>query len=137
MDPFTNPFIPDAGTTPPELASRRDVLNGAYVSLRRAVEGQTAELTDQLLEMDNQLGEALDDSRREPTMEQVTYLNHPSVPPERRSRAALRRPFGQSDPIACIAARACSENTITVRKLIGAEGVGVRMVTHQKRLFNF
>lgn len=40
MDPFTNPFTPGAGTTPPELAGRQDVLDKARVSLRRAVTGR-------------------------------------------------------------------------------------------------
>ncbi|MDE0347987.1 MAG: ATP-binding protein [Boseongicola sp.] len=42
MDPFANPFTPGAGTTPPELAGRQDVLDSARVSLRRAVAGKNA-----------------------------------------------------------------------------------------------
>ncbi len=40
MDPFANPFTPGAGTTPPELAGRQNILDSMRVSLRRAAAGK-------------------------------------------------------------------------------------------------
>ena len=42
MDPFSNPFSPGAGTRPPELAGRDDVLMQAKMCCRRAVNGKHA-----------------------------------------------------------------------------------------------
>ncbi len=35
MDPRLNPFAPDAGAPPPELAGRKEVLSSALISLER------------------------------------------------------------------------------------------------------
>jgi Cdc6-like AAA superfamily ATPase len=35
MNPFLNPFAPGAGTQPPELAGRQDVLRDAEIALER------------------------------------------------------------------------------------------------------
>ncbi len=42
MDPFRNPFAPGAGSSPPELAGRGDILDVAKLSCRRAVAGRSA-----------------------------------------------------------------------------------------------
>jgi hypothetical protein len=42
MDPIRNPFVPGAGTPPPELAGRRDILEQARVTLARLAAGRTA-----------------------------------------------------------------------------------------------
>lgn len=42
MDPYTNPFAPGAGSRPPELAGRTDLLKEARVACRRAVKGRHA-----------------------------------------------------------------------------------------------
>lgn len=42
LDPFLNPFAPGAGSRPPELAGRDDVLLKAKISCRRAVTGKHA-----------------------------------------------------------------------------------------------
>lgn len=39
MDPITNPFAPGAGSPPPELAGRNDVLNTVRIALERARRG--------------------------------------------------------------------------------------------------
>lgn len=42
MDPYTNPFAPGAGSRPPELAGRDDILQLARVSCVRAINGRSA-----------------------------------------------------------------------------------------------
>lgn len=42
VDPKTNPFAPGAGTPPPELAGRDDILSGAEVALHRTFNGRPA-----------------------------------------------------------------------------------------------
>ena len=42
MDPYRNPFAPGAGSRPPELAGRDDLLTAARVACRRSVEGRHA-----------------------------------------------------------------------------------------------
>ncbi|MEM1289710.1 MAG: ATP-binding protein [Pseudomonadota bacterium] len=42
MDPFRNPFAPGAGSRPPELAGRDDVLSQAKLACGRAVKGRHA-----------------------------------------------------------------------------------------------
>lgn len=42
MDPYLNPFAPGAGSRPPELAGRDDVLKMARIGCRRAVAGRHA-----------------------------------------------------------------------------------------------
>lgn len=42
MDPVTNPYAPGAGTQPPELAGRDDILKRAQVTLARVREGRHA-----------------------------------------------------------------------------------------------
>lgn len=42
MDPVRNPFSPGAGTPPPELAGRREILSSALVSLQRCAVGRPA-----------------------------------------------------------------------------------------------
>ena len=43
MDPFENPFSPGAGSRPPELAGREDVVSQATISLRRVIDGRGAQ----------------------------------------------------------------------------------------------
>jgi hypothetical protein len=43
MDPFRNPFAPGAGSRPPELAGREDVLTSANIALQRALLGRSAQ----------------------------------------------------------------------------------------------
>lgn len=40
MDPLQNPFSPGAGTPPPELAGRKDILNQALMTLARVKRGR-------------------------------------------------------------------------------------------------
>jgi hypothetical protein len=42
MDPVRNPFAPGAGTPPPELAGRQDILDRARVTLARLAQGRSA-----------------------------------------------------------------------------------------------
>ena len=42
MDPFINPFAPGAGSRPPELAGREDILDRARVACGRALAGRHA-----------------------------------------------------------------------------------------------
>ena len=42
MDPVRNPFAPGAGTRPPELAGRDDVLERAAIALDRIAQGRPA-----------------------------------------------------------------------------------------------
>jgi AAA ATPase domain len=42
MDPTQNPFAPGAGTQPPELAGREDIVDGATVALGRVLLGRPA-----------------------------------------------------------------------------------------------
>src|SRR4051794_17100525 len=42
MDPTTNPFVPGAGTAPPELAGRTSITASAGVALARAKQGRPA-----------------------------------------------------------------------------------------------
>ena len=42
MDPYRNPFAPGAGSRPPELAGRDDILETARISCGRAVKGKSA-----------------------------------------------------------------------------------------------
>ncbi|MEM9432279.1 MAG: ATP-binding protein [Pseudomonadota bacterium] len=42
MDPYANPFAPGAGSRPPELAGRDQILDAARVSFGRAVKGRSA-----------------------------------------------------------------------------------------------
>lgn len=43
MDPYLNPFSPGAGTPPPELAGRDDVLENAKIALHRKLRGRAAQ----------------------------------------------------------------------------------------------
>lgn len=40
MDPVRNPFAPGAGTQPPELAGRDQIISDALTTLRRAMLGK-------------------------------------------------------------------------------------------------
>lgn len=42
MDPYTNPFAPGAGSRPPELAGRDDILEAAKIACARALSGRSA-----------------------------------------------------------------------------------------------
>ncbi len=42
MDPYSNPFAPGAGSRPPELAGRDDILELARISCGRAIRGRSA-----------------------------------------------------------------------------------------------
>ena len=43
MDPVRNPFAPGAGTPPPELAGRSDVINAGSIALNRIASGRPAQ----------------------------------------------------------------------------------------------
>jgi AAA ATPase domain len=43
MDPVRNPFAPGAGTPPPELAGRRDVIDAGAIALNRIASGRPAQ----------------------------------------------------------------------------------------------
>ena len=40
MDPVKNPYAPGAGSPPPELAGRSDVINQALIALKRTAQGR-------------------------------------------------------------------------------------------------
>jgi hypothetical protein len=42
MDPYRNPFTPGAGSRPPELAGRDEILEMARLSCGRAIRGRNA-----------------------------------------------------------------------------------------------
>ena len=42
MDPVRNPYAPGAGTRPPELAGRQEILNAADIAIRRVQAGRFA-----------------------------------------------------------------------------------------------
>ena len=42
MDPYRNPFAPGAGSRPPELAGRDDILEAAKIACGRAIKGRSA-----------------------------------------------------------------------------------------------
>ena len=42
MDPATNPFAPGAGTAPPELAGRDDLIDSVRISIARVRAGRAA-----------------------------------------------------------------------------------------------
>jgi hypothetical protein len=43
MDPLKNPFSPGAGSRPPELAGREEVLRSANIALQRVIQGRSAQ----------------------------------------------------------------------------------------------
>src|SRR5579863_1516176 len=43
MDPRKNPYAPGAGTPPPELAGRDEIIEGAAIALDRIRDGKTAQ----------------------------------------------------------------------------------------------
>lgn len=43
MDPVANPFSPGAGSRPPELAGREDIVQAADVALKRVISGRSAQ----------------------------------------------------------------------------------------------
>jgi Cdc6-like AAA superfamily ATPase len=43
MDPVENPFSPVAGSRPPELAGREDIIRDADVALKRVFKGRSAQ----------------------------------------------------------------------------------------------
>ena len=43
MDPVRNPFSPGAGSRPPELAGREEVIRTADISLQRIVRGRSGQ----------------------------------------------------------------------------------------------
>jgi Cdc6-like AAA superfamily ATPase len=43
MDPVRNPFAPGAGSQPPELAGREDVISSADIALQRIILGRPAQ----------------------------------------------------------------------------------------------
>ena len=46
MDPYRNPFAPGAGSRPPELAGRDDILKTAKIAFGRALLGRKCEIND-------------------------------------------------------------------------------------------
>jgi hypothetical protein len=42
MDPIKNPFVPGAGTPPPQLSGREDILKKADIALARTIQGRPA-----------------------------------------------------------------------------------------------
>lgn len=43
MDPVANPFSPGAGSRPPELAGREDIVRDAEIALKRVIRGKSAQ----------------------------------------------------------------------------------------------
>jgi len=43
MDPVRNPYAPGAGTPPPELAGRADLISNGRIALQRVAQGRPAQ----------------------------------------------------------------------------------------------
>jgi hypothetical protein len=90
MDPATNPFAPGAGTTPPELAGREEIIAAATVALKRAAMGRPAK--SQLLLGLRGVGKTVLLNRIAELAGQTGYLTVVLEAPESRALAEMLVP---------------------------------------------
>jgi hypothetical protein len=90
MDPTTNPFAPGAGTRPPELAGREQIITDATVALKRARAGRSAK--SQMLLGLRGVGKTVLLNRIAETAEEEGYLTISLEAPESRRLAAMLVP---------------------------------------------
>ena len=90
MDPVLNPFAPGAGTRPPALAGRDEIINGATVALKRVLAGRHAK--SMLLLGLRGVGKTVLLVRIEEIAEEEGYLTVLLEVPEDRSLAEILVP---------------------------------------------
>lgn len=90
MDPVRNPFAPGAGSRPPELAGRDDVLKSAQTALSRVLIGKSAQ--SQMLLGLRGVGKTVLLNKIEEIAEEAGYLTSFIEAPEDRSLVELLYP---------------------------------------------
>ncbi|MRU15384.1 ATP-binding protein [Roseovarius sp. A21] len=90
MDPIRNPFAPGAGSQPPELAGRDDIINDAFVALQRILIGKHAK--SQILLGLRGTGKTVLLNKIESMAEDAGYLTSFIEAPEDKSLAELLYP---------------------------------------------
>ncbi|WP_225207782.1 ATP-binding protein [Novosphingobium huizhouense] len=90
MDPVRNPFAPGAGSQPPELAGREDIVSAADIALQRVLKGRPAQ--SQMLLGLRGVGKTVLLNRIEQLAEQHGYLTSFIEAPEDRKLADLLYP---------------------------------------------
>lgn len=90
MDPVRNPFAPGAGSSPPELAGRDDVLNSARTALQRVLRGKPAQ--SQMLLGLRGVGKTVLLNKIEEIAEEAGFLTSFIEAPEDRSLVELLYP---------------------------------------------
>lgn len=90
MDPVRNPFAPGAGSRPPELAGRDDVLESAQTALLRVLSGKSAQ--SQMLLGLRGVGKTVLLNKIEEIAEEAGYLTSFIEAPEDRSLVELLYP---------------------------------------------
>lgn len=90
MDPVRNPFAPGAGSRPPELAGRDDVLDSASTALQRVLRGKSAQ--SQMLLGLRGVGKTVLLNKIEEIAEEAGFLTSFIEAPEDRSLVELLYP---------------------------------------------
>lgn len=93
MDPVRNPFAPGAGSQPPELAGRDDIISNANVALQRVLQGKSDQ--SQILLGLRGVGKTVLLNKIEAIAEEHGYLTSLLEAPEDRSLPALLYPMIQ------------------------------------------
>lgn len=93
MDPVRNPFAPGAGSQPPELAGRDEVIANADVALQRVLQGKSAQ--SQILLGLRGVGKTVLLNKIEAIAEERGYLTSLIEAPEDRPLPALLYPMLQ------------------------------------------
>lgn len=93
MDPVRNPFAPGAGSQPPELAGRDDIIANADIALQRVLQGKSAQ--SQILLGLRGVGKTVLLNKIEAIAEERGYLTSLIEAPEDRSLPALLYPMLQ------------------------------------------
>lgn len=90
MDPVRNPFAPGAGSQPPELAGREEIITTAEIALQRILLGRPAQ--SQMLLGLRGVGKTVLLNRIEQVAERLNYLTSFIEAPEDRTLADLLYP---------------------------------------------
>lgn len=93
MDPVRNPFAPGAGSQPPELAGRDDIIGNANVALQRVLQGKSDQ--SQILLGLRGVGKTVLLNKIEAIAEEHGYLTSLLEAPEDRPLPALLYPMIQ------------------------------------------
>lgn len=93
MDPVRNPFAPGAGSQPPELAGRDDIITNADIALQRVLQAKSAQ--SQILLGLRGVGKTVLLNKIETIAEERGYLTSLIEAPEDRSLPALLYPMLQ------------------------------------------